>query len=73
MLRRRTDGGAQIDEQALVVALKNGEIGGAGLDAFVQEPPTLKEYRELFALENVVVLSHWCALFLSVLSLGERC
>lgn len=56
-----------------MVALKNGEIGGAGLDAFVQEPPTLKEYRELFALENVVVLPHWCALFLSVLSLGERC
>ena len=32
--------GGIIDEDALLRALENGMCGGAGLDVFVQEPPT---------------------------------
>lgn len=47
--------GAVIDEPALVEALKAGEIAGAGLDVYVDEPHVPQE---LITMENVVVLPH---------------
>lgn len=48
--------GPQIDETALVEALKSGEIAGAGLDVFEEEP--LPETSELWALDNVLITPH---------------
>jgi len=50
--------GGLIDEDALLIALKEKWIAGAGLDAFRQEPP---ECREWFTLDNVVLGSHCAA------------
>jgi hydroxypyruvate reductase len=47
--------GSIIDEPALVAALANGTIGGAGLDVFADEP---KIPQALFAMDNVVLLPH---------------
>jgi glyoxylate reductase len=47
--------GPIVDEQALVEALRDGEIAGAGLDVFEEEP---KMAPGLSALDNVVVLPH---------------
>lgn len=47
--------GALIDENALIEALKNKKIAGAGLDVFETEPLT---HSELFSLENVVLTPH---------------
>lgn len=50
-----TSRGPVVDEKALVNALKNGEIWGAGLDVFENEPdidPGLKE------LDNAVIVPH---------------
>nr|XP_043621377.1 glyoxylate/hydroxypyruvate reductase HPR3-like [Erigeron canadensis] len=51
--------GAVIDEVELVKCLVNGEIGGAGLDVFENEPDVPKE---LFGLENVVISPHITAM-----------
>jgi phosphoglycerate dehydrogenase-like enzyme len=48
--------GALVDEDALAAALDSGQIGGAVLDAFVQEP--LPTDSTLWARENVVVVPH---------------
>ena len=48
--------GPQIDEAALVEALKQGEIAGAGLDVFEQEP--LPADSELWDMENVLISPH---------------
>ncbi len=48
--------GPIIDENALISALKNGKIAGAGLDTFAQEP--LSEYSALYDLESVVLTPH---------------
>ncbi|QIK12005.1 glyoxylate/hydroxypyruvate reductase GhrB [Leclercia sp. 29361] len=48
--------GPVVDEQALIAALKNGEIHAAGLDVFEQEP--LPRSSELLQMPNVVALPH---------------
>ena len=48
--------GTVIDEEALIRALKAGEIAGAGLDVFVQEP--LPDNHPFYNMENVIVFPH---------------
>jgi len=48
--------GAVIDNKALIRALKEGWIAGAGLDVFEEEP--LPENSEFWRLENVVITPH---------------
>ncbi len=48
--------GQTVDEAALVEALKNGEIKGAGLDVFQTEP--IEADHPLLALKNVTLLPH---------------
>jgi D-3-phosphoglycerate dehydrogenase len=50
--------GAIVDESDLYQALKNGDIGGAGMDVFEQEPPTESP---LLELDNVVLSPHTAA------------
>lgn len=47
--------GGIIDEDALVRALVSGQCGGAGLDVFVEEPPTNKA---LLEQEKVILTPH---------------
>ncbi|MBS9768272.1 MAG: NAD(P)-binding domain-containing protein [Flavobacteriaceae bacterium] len=47
--------GAVVEEKALVKALQNGEIAGAGLDVF-EEEPTISP--ELFEMPNVTLTPH---------------
>ncbi|MFC2060173.1 D-2-hydroxyacid dehydrogenase [Chloroflexota bacterium] len=51
--------GAIVDESALVRALKEGRIAGAGLDVFTTEP--LSPESELWELPNVTLSSHMAA------------
>ncbi len=48
--------GSVVDEQALIRALQEGWIAGAGIDAFEQEPPPTGS--PLLELENVVLSPH---------------
>lgn len=50
--------GGLIDEEAAYEALKNGRLGGLGLDAFETEPP---EHSRLFEFSNVVATPHAAA------------
>lgn len=47
--------GGIIDEEAAAEALKSGKLGGLGIDAFENEPPTDSP---LFGLDNVVFTPH---------------
>ena len=47
--------GGLIDEDALVQALRTGQVGGASLDVFAKEPCTASP---LFEFDNVVVTPH---------------
>lgn len=48
--------GELVDEDALIKALETGEIAGAALDAFVQEP--LPPDHPFWKMRNVIVTSH---------------
>ncbi len=50
-----TSRGPVVDEEALVEALSNGWIGGAGLDVYEREP---KVHPDLLEMENVVLVPH---------------
>ena len=47
--------GTLVDQQALIHALQNGDIAGAGLDVYEQEPQVPSE---LIAMDNVVLQPH---------------
>jgi len=51
-----TSRGAIVDENALIEALKEGKIAGAGLDVFVQEPLAVSS--PLRTLNNVILTPH---------------
>jgi len=50
-----TSRGPVVDEAALVTALKNGDIAGAGLDVYEHEP---KLHEGLYDCENAVIAPH---------------
>lgn len=50
--------GGIIDEEALLAALQEGRIYGAGIDAFEHEPPVNPVW---YTLDNVVLGSHCAA------------
>ena len=50
-----TSRGEVVDEKALVSALQENQIAGAGLDVFENEPAIEKELTEM---DNVVILPH---------------
>jgi lactate dehydrogenase-like 2-hydroxyacid dehydrogenase len=47
--------GSVVDEPALIKALQDGKLGGAGLDVFADEPNVPKE---LFGMDQVVLAPH---------------
>ncbi|MHB0775378.1 2-hydroxyacid dehydrogenase [Halomonas sp. WWR20] len=51
-----TSRGALVDEKALIVALENAHLAGAGLDVFEEEPIAINN--PLLALDSVVTLPH---------------
>lgn len=52
--------GAIVDEAALLTALKSGQIAGAGLDVYSQEPLDKSKHplAELYAMDNVILMPH---------------
>jgi glyoxylate reductase len=53
--------GRIIDERALIAALRNGTIAGAGLDVYWHEPPVTYSPDpdpDLFKLDNVILVPH---------------
>ena len=60
--------GALIDEQALVTALSEGQLGMAALDAFVEEP--LPEDHPLLQAPNTLLTPHSAGLSPEALEAG---
>jgi len=52
--------GAIVDETALLAALKSGQIAGAGLDVYSEEPLAKSGHplSELYAMDNVILFPH---------------
>jgi glyoxylate reductase len=53
--------GRIVDERALIAALRDGEIAGAGLDVYWNEPPVTYSPDpdpDLFKLDNVILVPH---------------
>ncbi len=48
--------GGVVDETALIEAIESGEIAGAGLDVYAQEPP--EKDNRLFTFDNVITTPH---------------
>lgn len=68
--------GSVIDEPALIAALQEGRLFGAGLDVLEQEPPDPRN--PLLAMENVIVTSHigagtWDAVERTIVWAMENC
>lgn len=53
--------GGVVDEEALIEALESGQIAGAALDVFSQEP--LPEDHQLWRMKNVIVTPHAAGLY----------
>ena len=47
--------GELVDDAALAAALKSGQVGGAALDVFTEEPPKNSPY---FGMDNVILTPH---------------
>ncbi len=62
--------GGTVDEEALIEALRNGEIAGAGIDVFEQEPTTPDN--PLLKMDNVIVTPHTAGASDAGLVAGER-
>jgi D-3-phosphoglycerate dehydrogenase len=62
-----TSRGPIIDEEALIQALKEGHLSGAGLDVLEKEPPD--PFNPLLKMENVIITPH--VSFYSVESISE--
>ncbi len=60
--------GGLVDEEALIWALQNKVIRGAGLDVFAQEPPDPEN--PLFRMDNVTATSHIGGVFNGMLQLS---
>jgi phosphoglycerate dehydrogenase-like enzyme len=52
--------GATIDQNALIEALREGRIAGAGLDVFTPEP--LPQDSPLWDMENVIITGHYAGM-----------
>jgi phosphoglycerate dehydrogenase-like enzyme len=52
--------GGTIDEPALVAALAEGRLAGAGLDVFAQEP--LPQTSPLWDMQNVIITGHYAGI-----------
>ncbi|MEO2278963.1 2-hydroxyacid dehydrogenase [Pseudoalteromonas pernae] len=52
--------GQHVDEDALVEALNSGELAGASLDVFIEEP--LRQSHPFWSTQNVIVTPHCSAL-----------
>jgi glycerate dehydrogenase len=50
--------GGIVDESALAMALRNGRIGGAGIDVLAQEPPTAVSPLLADGIPNLIVTPH---------------